>query len=327
MSSVLLEVNDLKTYFHTRSGVAKAVDGLSFKAEKGKTLAIVGESGSGKSVSMLSLLGLIPCPPGRIESGSAIFEGKDLLKISKEDLRDIRGSKISMIFQDPMTSLNPYLKISTQLTEAVFAHNKTITNKEVRKKAIESLELVGIPNAADRVDCYPHEFSGGMRQRVMIAMALINRPQIVIADEPTTALDVTIQAQILRLLKDIQSELHMSVILITHDLGVVAGVADKVSVMYAGKVVEEGTVEDIFYRSSHPYTMGLLSSTPRLDQKKDSLTAISGLPPDPSNLPLGCPFAPRCSKVMNSCRLEDPLPIKSYSHKHKALCYWEKGHE
>ena len=241
----LLKVENLKTYFHTRSGVIKGVDGVSFSIEKGETLGIVGESGSGKSVTMMSLMGLLPSPPAKIEGGTAEFQGQDLLKLKESDLRKIRGNKISMIFQDPMTSLNPYLKISRQLTEVLEMHQK-ITRREARRKAIEIMEKVNIPDAALRVDNYPHQFSGGMRQRVMIAMALISEPDLLIADEPTTALDVTIQAQILELLKDLQKELGMAMIMITHDLGVVAGVSDKILVMYAGKPVETGSTDDIF---------------------------------------------------------------------------------
>lgn len=319
----LLEVDGLKTYFDTRDGLYKAVDGLSFKISKGEVLAIVGESGSGKSVSMMSLLGLIPKPPGKIVGGTAIFEGKDILKFNNKELRNIRGQEIAMIFQDPMTSLNPFLQVSTQLTEVLYAHGAKLSKADARRIAIEALESVGIPDAENRIDQYPHQFSGGMRQRVMIAMSLIAKPKLLIADEPTTALDVTIQAQILKVLNDLRKKTELSIILITHDLGIVAGMADMICVMYAGKVVEKGTADEIFYKSSHPYTIGLLGSTPRLDQKEGRLQAIPGLPPDLSKLPNGCPFAARCPKVMDSCREDRPLPLRQYSPTHQSLCYWE----
>lgn len=321
--TALLKVEGLKTYFHTREGLYKAVDGLTFNIEKGEVLAVVGESGSGKSVSMMSILGLIPKPPGKIVGGSAFYEGKDILQAGDKDLRSIRGQEIAMIFQDPMTSLNPFLRISTQLTEVLYAHGQKISKTEARRIAIEALERVGIPDAENRIDQYPHQFSGGMRQRVMIAMALIGKPKLLIADEPTTALDVTIQAQILKVLNDLRKSMQLSIILITHDLGIVAGMADKICVMYAGKIVETGTADEIFYNTSHPYTIGLLASTPRLDSKGGHLHAIPGLPPDVSKLPPGCPFAPRCSKVMDACRQDRPLPVRDYSPTHKTLCYWE----
>ena len=315
----LLKVENLKTYFYTRSGVIKGVDGVSFSIEKGETLGIVGESGSGKSVTMMSLMGLLPSPPAKIEGGTAEFQGQDLLKLKESDLRKIRGNKISMIFQDPMTSLNPYLKISRQLTEVLEMHQK-ITRREARRKAIEIMEKVNIPDAALRVDNYPHQFSGGMRQRVMIAMALISEPDLLIADEPTTALDVTIQAQILELLKDLQKELGMAMIMITHDLGVVAGVSDKILVMYAGKPVETGSTDDIFYRHAHPYTRGLLNSLPTIDGSKTSLYSIQGLPPDPGNLPPGCSFAPRCQHATSGCRENKLVTEQFLSSKHMVRC-------
>lgn len=307
----LLDVKNLKTYFHTRGGVVKAVDGVSFSVEKGKTLGIVGESGSGKSVTMMSLMGLLPMPPGRIESGTAHFAGKDLIQMSASQLRSIRGDRISMIFQDPMTSLNPYMKISKQLTEVLEIH-KNMTFKEAKKKAIEVLDKVGIPDAAKRIDAYPHQFSGGMRQRVMIAMALISEPDLLIADEPTTALDVTIQSQILELLKDLQNDLGMAMIMITHDLGVVAGVSDDILVMYAGKPFEIGSADDIFYNHGHPYTRGLLKSLPKIEGKRETLYSIKGLPPDPSKLPPGCAFAERCDFVTPECRANTDIPYKSF---------------
>jgi oligopeptide transport system ATP-binding protein len=323
MSDVILDVNDLRTYFYTRQGVYKAVDGLSYQLKRGKTLGIVGESGSGKSVSVMSLLGLIPQPPGRIMSGTAMYNDVDLLQLKGESLRKMRGHKIAMIFQDPMTSLNPYLKISTQLTEGIIAH-EGISYEEALKRSIESMEQVGIPAARKRIHAYPHQFSGGMRQRVMIAMALVGRPDILIADEPTTALDVTIQAQILDLLKSLQVSHNMSLILITHDLGVVAGVCDDVIVMYAGKKVEEGSVDDIFYRAAHPYTVGLLKSIPRLDQKLEKLFTIDGLPPDPGKLKdVGCAFAPRCAFVQDLCHGD--IPLRTVATHHRSLCIREGG--
>lgn len=322
--TAVLQVEELKTYFYTRDGIFKAVDGISLNVEQGKTLAIVGESGSGKSVSMLSLLGLIPQPPGKIVGGRAMFRSKDLLHLPEKAMQALRGEKIAMIFQDPMTSLNPYLRVGIQLTEGLRSHHRELSQKEARQRAIQTLEHVGIPDAAQRFDHFPHEFSGGMRQRVMIAMALISKPELLIADEPTTALDVTIQAQILNLLKKFQREMNLSIILITHDLGVVAGMADEICVMYAGKIVEHGSAEEIFYTPSHPYTIGLLGSTPRMDSEKGTLKAIPGLPPDPSRLPKGCPFAARCPKVMAQCRDDRPLPLRRYSATQEALCYWER---
>ncbi|GGD66752.1 ABC transporter ATP-binding protein [Croceicoccus mobilis] len=289
----LLEVSDLRTSFHTRGGVVRAVDGVSFTLDKGETLGIVGESGSGKSVTCYSLMKLIPEPPGRIESGTAFFDGQDLLQMSPKQLRKIRGNRISMIFQDPMTSLNPYLRISTQLIEALRIHTN-IDKKAALKKAIEALEEVGIPGAAQRVNQYPHEFSGGMRQRVMIAMALITEPDLLIADEPTTALDVTVQAQILDIIKERQNRLGTAVILVTHDLGVVAGTCDKVNVMYGGKLMESGTAEQVFYNAIHPYTRSLQKTIPSLQAKGENLYTIAGLPPDVSKPIHGCAFYPRC---------------------------------
>lgn len=331
--SKLLEVEDLRTYFYTRAGIVKAVDGVSFSVDKGETLAIVGESGSGKSVTMMSLLGLIPKPPGKIVGGRALFSGlrgaasQDLLQLSERELQKIRGNSISMIFQDPMTSLNPYLRVSTQLTEVLTIHNPTMSYATAKSMAIESLEQVGIPDAVKRVDYYPHQFSGGMRQRVMIAMALVANPELLIADEPTTALDVTVQAQILEIIKKLQKEKGLAVILITHDLGVVAGMADQVCVMYGGKEIETGDSDDIFYKNHHPYTQGLLHSMPQMDgeRNRDALFAIPGLPPDPSRLPKGCAFSPRCHKVMPQCRNDSPVPVRRFSSAHKSLCYLEGG--
>ena len=319
----LLEVSHLQTHFHTRAGVVKAVNDVSFSVQRGETLGIVGESGSGKSVTMLSLMGLIPNPPGRVVGGTALFDGVDLLKLSERQQRTYRGKKMAMIFQDPMTSLNPYLKISTQLTEVLHTHEQ-VSRKEARRRAIAALEQVGIPEAAARVDDYPHQFSGGMRQRVMIAMALISSPELLIADEPTTALDVTVQAQILELLKSLQKDTGMAVILITHDLGVVAGMSDEVLVMYAGRPVERGTAEEVFYQHQHPYTAGLLASIPQVTGPMTDLNSIPGLPPDPTGLPLGCPFAPRCRHALPVCTQDVAIPQRSSGGTHFAACHLEE---
>ncbi|MDF1754434.1 MAG: ABC transporter ATP-binding protein [Verrucomicrobiales bacterium] len=296
----LLEVRNLKTYFHTREGVVRAVDGVSFDVEKGETVGIVGESGSGKSVTCYSLLQLIPRPPGRIEGGQAMFDGKNLLKLSEEEMRKIRGHKIGMIFQDPMTSLNPYMKISSQLIEPLQLH-KGMGKTEALERAVAELDAVGIPDAKSRIDSYPHEFSGGMRQRVMIAMAMISRPEIIIADEPTTALDVTIQKQVLDLIKTRQEDLGTAVIFITHDLAVVSEVCDRVNVMYAGRFVECAPVEAIFTEPRHPYTQALQKSIPALQEKGEDLYTIPGLPPDLTKPIGGCAFAPRCEFAVENC--------------------------
>lgn len=303
----LLDVQNLTTRFHTRNGVVHAVEDVSFSLEKGKTLGIVGESGSGKSVTCYSLLGLIPKPPGRIHSGTAIFEGVDLLKAKEKELRKIRGKKISMIFQDPMTCLNPALRISTQLVEPLEIH-EGINGKQALHRAIEALEEVGIPEADKRILSYPHEFSGGMRQRVMIAMALITRPEILIADEPTTALDVTVQKQVLDLIKDRQKSLGTSVILVTHDLGVVSQACDKVNVMYAGQIVETATAEDLFASPRHSYTRALLKSIPATHAKGQTLYTIPGLPPNLNSPPTACSFMPRNTLGDPSCCLTNQSP-------------------
>jgi oligopeptide transport system ATP-binding protein len=281
------------------------VDGISFEVNEGETLGIVGESGSGKSVSCYSLLGLVQCPPGRIENGIAFFKGIDLLKCLSKELRKIRGNRISMIFQDPMTSLNPYLTIGLQLTESLLAHKK-ISQREAIKKAVHALAEVGIQDPEKRINHYPHQFSGGMRQRVMIAMALITEPTLLIADEPTTALDVTIQAQILDLIKKLQKSRNMSVIFITHDLGVIAGISDRVLVMYAGKIVESGATRDVYYKPVHPYTQALLNSIPSSRQTGDTLYVIPGQPPDTSKPPAGCAFSPRCKYATEPCKISLP---------------------
>jgi oligopeptide/dipeptide ABC transporter ATP-binding protein len=300
----LLEVNDLRTSFRTDDGVVKAVDGVSFSVDKGSTLGIVGESGCGKSVTMLTVMGLNNRKLAS-STGSALFKGDDLLTMKQSRLREIRGDDIAMIFQDPMTSLNPVHSIGRQLVEAVLLHND-VSKKEARRRALEALVEVGIPRAERRIDDYPHQFSGGMRQRVMIAMALINDPDLLIADEPTTALDVTTQAQILKLIADLQRDHDTAVVIITHDLGVVAEIADEVVVMYAGKVAEEGSVDSIFNRPHHPYTWGLLGSLPRLDADLERLAQIPGQPPSLLNPPAGCRFHPRCAYVMDVCKTKVP---------------------
>jgi peptide/nickel transport system ATP-binding protein len=300
----LLEVNDLRTHFQTDDGIVKAVDGVSFGVEKGQTLGIVGESGSGKSVTCLTIMGL-NAKRGTMTSGEALWKGKDLIGAKGSTLRDIRGNEISMIFQDPMTSLNPVHTIGRQLIEAVQLH-KDVTKKVARSRALELLKAVGIPKAETRIDDYPHQFSGGMRQRVMIAMALINDPDLLIADEPTTALDVTTQAQILTLMKRLQEDFGSAIIIITHDLGVVAEIADDVLVMYAANVVEQASVYDLFNRPQHPYTWGLMGSLPRLETDVERLTQIPGQPPSLLRPPPGCRFHPRCPYVMDVCKTTVP---------------------
>jgi len=323
MSQPLLVVKNLETQFKTQDGIVKAVNNVSFHVDRGETLGIVGESGSGKSVTSLSIMRLIPNPPGRIVGGQIIFDGENLLDYTEEEMRHIRGNRIAMIFQDPMTSLNPVLTIGRQITESLELHMK-LTPKEARNRAVELLQMVGIPGAARRLDDYPHQFSGGMRQRVMIAMALSCNPELLIADEPTTALDVTIQAQILELIQRLQHELGTAVIIITHDLGVVAGMADRVIVMYAGRVVEEGPTEEIFARPRMPYTIGLLRSIPRLDEEEGrTLTPIRGLPPDLINLPQICPFSPRCDYfIPGKCDQQVP-PLREVVPGHKAACLFD----
>ncbi len=305
-NDVILSVENLQTHFKTDDGVVKAVDGVSFKLRKGETLGIVGESGCGKSVTNLSIMRLIPSPPGKIVGGSVMFGGEDILQKPENELRKIRGNNISMIFQDPMTSLNPFLRISTQMVETIMLH-QGLDKKEARQKSVELLKLVGIPKPEKRIDNYPHQFSGGMRQRVMIAMALSCEAQILIADEPTTALDVTIQAQILELINELADKFGTAVILITHDLGVVAGMCDKVCVMYAGRVVEQASTDDLYDDPKHPYTVGLIRSVPRLDEKgRTKLYSIDGQPPNLIDLPECCPFHPRCQKAMDICKTRYP---------------------
>ncbi len=317
----LLRVKDLRTYFYTEEGVVKAVDGVSYEVEEGETLALVGESGCGKSVSALSILRLIPNPPGKIVGGEIWFDGQDLLKLDEDEIRHIRGNRIAMVFQEPMTSLNPVLTIGRQLTEAIELHLK-YDKEQARKRAIELLEMVGIPEAPTRLNDYPHQFSGGMRQRVMIAMALSCNPKLLLADEPTTALDVTIQAQILEIMARLSRELGTAVIIITHNLGIVARYADRVNVMYAGRIIETATARELYANPKHPYTVGLLKSVPRLDEtRKEKLDPIEGQPPDLTNLPKGCAFYPRCRWHVDKC-LEEYPPLMMVGEKHFTAC-WE----
>ncbi len=316
----LLEVKDLKVSFFTPAGEVKAVDGISYSLGYNEVMGIVGESGSGKSVEAYSIIGLLQSP-GRVTGGSILFEGENVLEYDAEKMRQFRGNKASMIFQNPMTCLNPVYTIGDQLMEALTCHDKTISKTQARARAIQMLELVGINNAVKRVDQYPHEFSGGMRQRAMIAMALICEPKLLIADEPTTALDVTIQAQILELMKDLQKKENTSIIFITHNLGVVAEICDRVSVMYAGRIVEQGLVQDIFYRPQHPYTKGLIASTPRLDEEdQERLVPIEGTPIDLLNPPSGCNFGPRCKNCMKICLREKP-PYAQVGEGHISACW------
>ncbi len=302
----LLEVRDLHVEFSTRDGVAKAVNGVNYTVSAGETLAVLGESGSGKSVTAQAIMGILDMPPGRIPKGEILFRGEDMLKMSNEERRRIRGQKIAMIFQDALSSLNPVLSVGYQLGEMYRVHQGA-SKKEAKAKAIELMERVNIPAAKARVNDYPHQFSGGMRQRIMIAMALALEPDLIIADEPTTALDVTVQAQVMELLADLQREYNMGLILITHDLGVVADVADKIAVMYAGRIVETAPVHELYKRPAHPYTKGLLESIPRLDQKGSELYAIKGLPPNLTRIPSGCAFNPRCPQATDLCRTDIPV--------------------
>jgi oligopeptide transport system ATP-binding protein len=318
----LLEVRDLETHFRTQDGVVKAVNKVSFHVNRGETLGIVGESGCGKSVTSLSIMRLIPNPPGKIVGGQILFDGEDLVQMSEEEMRHIRGNRIAMIFQDPMTSLNPVLTIGRQITESLELHMK-LSKREATSRATELLDMVGIPSPGKRLDNYPHQFSGGMRQRVMIAMALSCNPELLIADEPTTALDVTIQAQILELINRLREELDTAVIMITHDLGVVAGMTDRVTVMYAGGVVEEGPTKEIFANPRMPYTIGLLRSIPRLDEERGrKLTPIRGLPPSLVDLPQICPFSPRCDYVQEACLNQVPQ-LRSVAADHRSACLFD----
>ena len=315
-----LEVTDLRTRFHTPEGTVYAVNGVSFTLKEGETLAVVGESGCGKSVTMMSILRLISTPPGKIVSGTVNYRNRDLLQLSEIEMEDIRGKEIAMIFQDPMTSLNPVLTVGHQITETLRTHTPMDADQS-RQRAIKLLEMVGIPDAANRLGSYPHQFSGGMRQRVMIAMALACTPSLLIADEPTTALDVTIQAQIIELVKRLKQDVGMAMIWITHDLGVVAGMADRVIVMYAGFIVEEAEVDDLYDSPLHPYTLALLQALPRADRRREkNLKSIQGVPPNLLAEPRGCPFAPRCEYVQERCVSENPLLVELES-KHKVACW------
>jgi oligopeptide transport system ATP-binding protein len=320
----LLDVKNLKTQFFTQDGVVRAVDDVTFHINPGETLGVVGESGSGKSITAMSIMRLIPTPPGRIVNGSVNFEGDDILAMSDEEMRSVRGNKIAMIFQDPMTSLNPVLNINRQIGETLELH-LGMSKSQSRRRSIELLQMVGIPNAERRVDQYPHQFSGGMRQRVMIAMALSCNPKLLIADEPTTALDVTIQAQILDLMRSLQVEHNTALMLITHDLGVVAGMTDRIQVMYAGHIVETADTEELFANPRHPYTVGLLNSIPRLDAAdKTKLDPIRGMPPDLIDLPDMCPFLPRCDYAREKCEQQNP-PLLDVNADHRSACwFWEE---
>jgi oligopeptide transport system ATP-binding protein len=318
----ILEVKDLRTYFYVEEGVVKAVDGLSYYVRKGECVGLVGESACGKSVSSMSVLRLIPYPPGIIEGGEILFKGEDLLQATEARMREVRGNKIAMIFQEPTTSLNPVLTIGRQITESIQLH-KGLKKKEAQKEAIRLLDLVGIPDASQRIKNYPHQFSGGMQQRIMIAMGLTCDPELLIADEPTTSLDVTVQAQILEVLAKIRDTFGTGVLIITHNLGVVARYVDRVNVMYAGNLVESGPTEEIYANPKHPYTIGLLASVPRLDSEKKMVPkVIKGLPPNLGNLPPGCTFAPRCDYVMERCLQEKP-PLEEVGEEHVRACFFD----
>ncbi|MER7740105.1 ABC transporter ATP-binding protein [Streptomyces sp. NPDC096538] len=317
---MLLEVRDLHVEFRTRDGVAKAVNGVSYGVDEGETLAVLGESGSGKSVTAQAIMGILDVPPGRITGGEVVFQGRDLLRLKEEERRRIRGAEMAMIFQDALSALNPVLTVGDQLGE-MFTVHRGMSRKDARAKAVELMDRVRIPAARERVRQYPHQFSGGMRQRIMIAMALALEPALIIADEPTTALDVTVQAQVMELLAELQREYRMGLILITHDLGVVADVADRIAVMYAGRIVESAPVHDIYKAPAHPYTRGLLDSIPRLDDKGRELYAIKGLPPNLTRIPPGCPFHPRCPLARDVCTTDDP-PLYEVSGTRGSACHF-----
>ncbi|NGO77693.1 ABC transporter ATP-binding protein [Streptomyces sp. YC504] len=319
---MLLEVRDLQVEFRTRDGVAKAVNGVTYEVDAGETLAVLGESGSGKSVTAQAIMGILDMPPGKITGGEILFQGKDLLKLKEDERRKVRGAEMAMIFQDALSSLNPVLSVGDQLAEMFIVH-RGMSKKDAKLKAIELMDRVRIPAAKERVGQYPHQFSGGMRQRIMIAMALALEPALIIADEPTTALDVTVQAQVMDLLAELQRELNMGLILITHDLGVVADVADKIAVMYAGRIVERAPVHDIYKAPAHPYTKGLLESIPRLDQKGQELYAIKGLPPNLMAIPPGCAFNPRCPRAQDVCRTDVP-PLAQVTEERQSACHFWK---
>ncbi|MFD7161804.1 ABC transporter ATP-binding protein [Streptomyces violascens] len=319
---MLLEVRDLQVEFKTRDGVAKAVNGVNYSVDAGETLAVLGESGSGKSVTAQAIMGILDMPPGRIAGGEILFQGRDLLKLKEDERRKIRGSEMAMIFQDALSSLNPVLSVGDQLSE-MFTVHRGMSRKDGKAKAVELMDRVRIPAAKERVGQYPHQFSGGMRQRIMIAMAMALEPSLIIADEPTTALDVTVQAQVMDLLAELQRELNMGLILITHDLGVVADVADKIAVMYAGRIVEQAPVHEIYKKPAHPYTKGLLESIPRLDQKGQELYAIKGLPPNLMHIPPGCAFNPRCPMAQDVCRTDVP-PLFDVAARRQSACFFWK---
>lgn len=322
---MLLEVKNLKTQFKLKNGIVNAVNNIDFSIDKGEILAIVGESGSGKSVTSLSIMGLVQ-DPGKVVDGEILFKGKDLRKRSDKEIQSIRGNEISMIFQEPMTSLNPVYKIKNQLMESIMTH-MNLSKKEALERAIKMLDLVGIPSPEKRINDYPHQMSGGMRQRVMIAMALSCHPELLIADEPTTALDVTIQAQILELIQSLREKLNMAVLLITHDLGVVAETADRVIVMYCGRIVEEATAEELFRHPKHPYTVGLLESIPKIDEDRDRLYMIKGMVPNPLDMPKGCPFSDRCEKCMDKCRQAIPALTNVNGSKVRCFLYSDEVEE
>ncbi|MFD7862339.1 ABC transporter ATP-binding protein [Streptomyces sp. NPDC057682] len=320
---MLLEVRDLHVEFHTRDGVAKAVNGVNYSVSEGETLAVLGESGSGKSVTAQAIMGILDMPPGKISGGEILFKDRDLLTLKAEERRRIRGQEMAMIFQDALSSLNPVLTVGEQLGEMFVVH-RGLSRKDAKAKAVELMDRVRIPAAKERVGNYPHQFSGGMRQRIMIAMALALEPSLIIADEPTTALDVTVQAQVMDLLAELQRELNMGLILITHDLGVVADVADKIAVMYAGRIVETSPVHEIYKAPAHPYTKGLLRSIPRLDQKGQELYAIKGLPPNLLHIPPGCAFNPRCPMAQDVCRTDVPPLFDVAEHRQSACYFWKE---
>lgn len=327
-NEILLQVNDLETTFFTNDGKVPAVDHIDFHVYKGEILGIVGESGCGKSVTSLSIMGLVPSPPGKVTSGSILFEGMDLTKLPESKMRRVRGNDIAMIFQEPMTSLNPLFTIGNQIVEAILLHDKKSSKKEAKSKANEIMKLVGLPRPNELMNQYPHQLSGGMRQRVMIAMALVCNPKLLIADEPTTALDVTIQAQILKLIKELNEKLHMAMLIITHDLGVVAETCQRVIVMYAGQIIEEGFVNEIFKNPQHPYTLGLIKSVPDMRYKKETLYSIPGNVPKPGSVEIACRFASRCQYAMERCTKETPpLYEVANSSTHKSRCFLlqEKG--
>ena len=323
VGGLLLEVDQLQVEFRTRDGVAKAINGVSFELRQGETLAILGESGSGKSVTAQAIMGILDTPPAFITGGEVRYCGQDILKLSDEERRRVRGPEISMVFQDALSALNPVFPVGWQIAE-MFRKHRGLNKSDAHAQAIRLMQRVQIPGAAQRVKAYPHQFSGGMRQRIMIAMAIALDPAVLIADEPTTALDVTVQAQIMQLLADLQAERQMGLILITHDLGVVADVADRIAVMYAGRIVEQADVFEIYARPAHPYTKGLLESIPRLDQKGGQLAAIGGLPPSLTRIPPGCPFNPRCSYAQDVCRADPPPPLREVVYQRMAACHFSE---